>query len=250
MPRIARKDLDTTFFHIMVQGIEKKYIFEKEVYKKKYIELLFEKNERFNVNIIAYCIMDNHAHILLNIDKIHDMSDFMHNVNTLFAQYYNFMENNRVGYVFRDRFSSEAIYNAHYLLNCIRYIHNNPVNAKIVNKPNQYKYSSYRDYQNKARSATNKLICELIDINEVIDENREEDCIFLDTDINKENILKKVINKYEKDFNIPISEIIKNKYILRKMIKDLKENYKINYKQIAKEIGISKSTITRLYVDE
>lgn len=245
MPRVARKCLDTTFFHVMVQGIEKKYIFEKNIYKKKYLEFLFDESEEFKINIIAYCIMDNHAHVLINIERIQDMSKFMHKVNGLFAQYYNFMENNRVGYVFRNRFISEPLYNEKYLLNCIRYIHNNPVNAKMIRMPCQYEFSSYNEYKNKNGVAANKLIYEMINIEEVINEENEM-YAFLDVDVNPNDIVNKVIKKYEKDFNITFKEIKKNNYILEKMIKELKENYKIKYKQMAKEMGISLSTITRL----
>ena len=245
MPRIARKDLDTTFFHIMVQGIEKKYIFEKDMYKKKYLELIVNQSEEFKINIIAYCIMDNHAHILINIDRILDMSKYMHKVNGLFAQYYNFMENNRVGFVFRNRFTSEPLYNQKYLLNCIRYIHNNPVNAHMVEHPGKYEYSSYYLYKNKAGIADNKLIKEIINIEEVIAEENEA-YTFFDIDINVNEVIKRTIKKYETNFNMGLKEIVGNKFILEKMIRELKVNYKIKYKDIANEIGISLSTITRL----
>lgn len=245
MPRRARKDLETTFFHIMVQGIEKKYIFEKGIYKKQYLELMFNQSEEFKINIIAYCIMDNHAHILINVDRILDMSKYMHKVNGLFAQYYNFMENNRVGFVFRNRFTSEPLYNQKYLLNCIKYIHNNPVNAHMVERPEKYEYSSYNLYKNKAGIARSKLINETINIEDVIIEENEA-YTFFDIDVNKDEIIKRTIKKYEIDFNIELKEIVENKYILEKMIRELKDNYKIKYKDIANEIGISLSTITRL----
>jgi hypothetical protein len=69
----------------------------------------------------------------------------MKSVNTRFAMYYN-EEEKRVGYVFRDRFRSEAIYNQEYLYKCLAYIHLNPVEAKIVVEPGDYKYSSYNDF--------------------------------------------------------------------------------------------------------
>ena len=230
MPRIARKNLDTTFFHIMVQGIEKKYIFDKKIYKKKYLELIFKECEEFKINIIAYCIMDNHAHILININTIQDMSKFMHKVNGLFAQYYNFLENNRVGFVFRNRFISEPIFNEKYLLNCIKYIHNNPVNAKLVKSPEKYEFSSYNLYKNG--NMTSKIIGELIDIEDVIKEEKES-FTFYDIDVDFKDIIKRVIKEYELNFHIPIKEIIKSKYVLKKMIIELKENYKIKYKDIA-----------------
>ena len=74
--------------------------------------------------------MDNHVHILLLCNSIKEMSKFMQNVNTRFALYYNDV-NERVGYVFRDRFLSEPIKNKEHLFSCISYIHYNPVVAGI-----------------------------------------------------------------------------------------------------------------------
>ncbi|MCL2145556.1 MAG: transposase, partial [Endomicrobia bacterium] len=66
-------------------------------------------------------------------------------VNVEYARYYNTI-NQRVGYVFRDRFKSEVIQDKKYLLNCLVYIHNNPIEAKIVNRAQDYNYSSYTNY--------------------------------------------------------------------------------------------------------
>lgn len=242
MPRIARKDLKSTYFHVISQGIEKKYIFEKGIYKEKYLNLLYKEGEEFKIKIIAYCIMDNHAHLLINVGDIDIMSKFMHKVNFMFAQYYNFMEDDRKGYVFRDRFVSEPICNEDYLLNCIIYIHNNPVKAKIVEYPHQYKYSSYNNF------VESNNLCELVDTNKVINNTELEDYIFIDVEQNVDEILKSVIVKYEKKYNVDFEKIRKrsNRKIFVELIKELKENYKIPYKEIANKTQISLSTINRL----
>ncbi len=246
MPRLARKDLESTFFHIMVQGIEKKYIFDKEIYKKKYLKLIIEEGEKFGIKILAYCIMDNHAHILINVDKIEDMSKFMHKINFTFAQFYNYMENKRVGYVFRDRFSSEQIFNEKYLLNCIIYIHNNPVKAKMVKNPKDYKYSSYNDYKNKKGIYNNNLIKEIIDVSEILNEKCESEYSFYDIERNNEEIIDNIILKYEEQYNMSILKMKKEKAIMKKIIYELKNNYRIKYKEISPKIKLSLSTISRL----
>lgn len=246
MPRIARKDLESTFFHIMVQGIEKKYIFDKEIYKKKYLKLINEEGEKFGIKILAYCIMDNHSHILINIDKIEDMSKFMHKVNFSFAQFYNYMENKRVGYVFRNRFSSEQILNERYLLNCIIYIHNNPVKAKKVKSPKDYKYSSYNDYKDKKGIYNYNIIKEIIDISKILNDEYESEYTFYDIEQNNEEIIDNVILKYEKQYNMNILEMKKEKDIIKNIIYELKNNYKIKYKEISPKIKLSLSTISKL----
>ena len=122
MSRKPRKTNESSLFHVIVQGIEKKYIFSNEQYMKKYFSLVVEKSSKHDVTILAYCIMSNHAHFLIYSPKITNMSDFMRDVNTGFGIYYNKKEK-RVGYVFRDRFVSQPITNIRYLYNCISYIH-------------------------------------------------------------------------------------------------------------------------------
>lgn len=145
MPRFPRKSFETLFFHVIVQGINKEYIFYQEEYIKRYKKLLIDNANKYNITLIAYCIMNNHAHLLLNVNKIEDMSQYMKCTNTSYAKYYNKCEN-RVGFVFRNRFESEPIYEENYLLNCIAYIHNNPVKACMVKSPKDYPFSSYNDY--------------------------------------------------------------------------------------------------------
>lgn len=132
MPRISRKNFETLFFHVMVQGIKKEYIFNQKIAIKKYVELLNNERENFDLEILAYCVMNNHAHLLIYTKRIEEMSLYMHTINQKFAQFYNYINQGRVGYVFRDRYKSEPIYNEQSLIRCIRYIHNNPVKANIV----------------------------------------------------------------------------------------------------------------------
>lgn len=100
MPRIARNCLDTSFFHVMVQGINKEYIFKNNRYIKRYLQLMKEKLNREELEMIAYCVMNNHAPILIKVVDIKKLSKYMQKVNTIYAQYYNYMEGNRVGYGF------------------------------------------------------------------------------------------------------------------------------------------------------
>lgn len=145
MPRNSRKNSPGLFHHIMSQGINKEYIFNNDNLKDRYRTILKDKMKQNNVNIIAYCIMDNHVHMLVNIQKIEDMCKFMQQVNTTYAKFYNKFYN-RVGYVFRNRYLSKPILDENNLKRCVVYIHRNPVVAKMVKKENEYKFSSYNEY--------------------------------------------------------------------------------------------------------
>ena len=145
MPRLSRKAIEAKYYHIMIQGINRSYIFNNDKLKTKISKTIFDKAKENNIIIIAYCIMDNHAHLLAKTNTVKDLSKMMASVNTSYAKYYNFI-NDRVGYVFRDRYRAEAIYSINQLQNCIRYIHENPVKAHMVLNAKDYKYSSIKDY--------------------------------------------------------------------------------------------------------
>lgn len=89
MPRISRKVLDGKICHNIVQGINREYIFEKEEDKKKYFNLMKKYYLKYEIDIIAYCIMNNHAHLILYSDNIKNISNFMKQINALYAFYYN-----------------------------------------------------------------------------------------------------------------------------------------------------------------
>ena len=92
--------------------------------------------------------MDNHVHMLLYANDIKQISNFMKNINSIYAMYYN-KKTDRVGYVFRNRFKSVPIMDRKQLYTCIKYIHMNPVKAGKVKEESDYRYSSYNDYLNK-----------------------------------------------------------------------------------------------------
>jgi len=145
MPRIARKDLDSNFLHVIIQGINKEFIFKDNSLKDFYLKKLIFYLKDTNIDVISYCLMDNHSHFLFYTPNINQLSKLMQKLNTSYAKLYN-KKNNRLGYVFRDRYFTQCILNEQQLYNCIIYIHNNPCKANIVQHPQEYKYSSYLEY--------------------------------------------------------------------------------------------------------
>ena len=239
MPRIPRKNFECRYFHIMVQGIAKDFIFNNNEFKKEYIRLIHKYKEKFCIDLLAFCVMDNHAHLLAYIDDISNMSNYMQKINTLYAMYYNKKLSNRVGHVFRNRFKSEEIASENHLINCIKYIHNNPVKAKIVETPKDYIYSSYKDYLYKKGLALNKNIAEFLKFNNVLYGNEERSFIDIETD--KEIYIEKVI----KDVLIETNNkdmVIEEKI---KIIKELKEKYKIPLKKVCEVFNINERTYRR-----
>lgn len=250
MPRISRKSYETSFFHVMVQGIKKEYIFNNKITTMKYIELLKNEKEKFKIEILAYCVMNNHAHLLIYTESIKDMSLFMHTINQKFAQFYNYVNQGRVGYVFRDRYKSEPIYNEQSLIRCIRYIHNNPVKAHIVKNPEEYKYSSYNEYLDESIKQKCKILRELmIDLELIVNANYQEsklDDIFIDIEDNPKELIETKLLEFKLENKITLIELIQNKKLLFEFVDDIKKKYKIAYREILQELGISESTWKRI----
>ena len=222
MPRFPRNYLHTKYFHIITQGINKSHIFKNEIDKKYYIKIMYELRKEYSITIIAYCIMDNHMHMLLEAEKIEDLSKYMHKLNTKYGKYYNRVHK-RVGYVFRDRYKSEGIYGEEQLYNCINYIYNNPVKAKICNSPEKYKYSNYI----KMHSINKEVEYNFIDYNDIGEEDKLE--------------------RYLLDNKISIENIIKNKSELKKMIIELKENEGTSLRKIAEKFNINREMVRKIY---
>ena len=251
MSRIARNQMETSFFHNMTQGINKEYIFDEDRCKKKYIELMNEKANEFEIKIIAFTIMDNHSHMLLYTKNIENMSQFMKKINEKFAMYYNSI-NERVGIVFRNRYRSQPILSERQLLSCLRYIFNNPVRAKIVSSPEEYIYSNFQDFQtNHLSNIKLDQIYQNIDYSiyfpEISDEKVGATEDFLDTSEDKEIFIKELIKKYEQDNNLLIE---KNKEQTKKLVKYIIEKTNVSYKLLADILNISKTTIARYMTKE
>ena len=224
MPRKPRNYEHTLFFHVITQGIDKKYIFEKSEDIKYYIKTMYQLKQTQEIDIISYCIMNNHAHILIKTENIEELSKYMQRLNTKYGKYYN-KKYNRVGYVFRDRYKSEGIYSESHLYNCIKYIYDNPVKAGICIKAEEYPYSNYKKIKSKSN----------------------EKYAFIDVDETKEEICKNIIHKFLMMNEIEKEELKDDKIKLKKLIILLKEEYKISLRKISEELGINREKIRTLY---
>ncbi len=243
MPRISRETFRSGFFHIMVQGINKEYIFKEKENKEKYMYLMKKYYSSYKLKIIAYCIMNNHVHLIIYSDDINQISEYMHKINSIYAMDYN-RNHKRVGYLFRDRYKSQYIYNKEYLLKCVKYIHMNPVKARIVVNECDYLYSSYNDFKNKSNFVDDSVI-NLVFSNEdeiaFFNNMTDIDIEIMDIDRDDENF-KIAVKNYLKKRNISMEEIKNNKEYIHDFIYNLmKKGYK--QKQIAKEIGVSNATV-------
>lgn len=153
MPRRGRQRSATDIYHVMIRGNNKEKIFSDEWdYKKMY--RLMKLNLNNLIEIYAYCIMPNHLHLIIG-GTLSNISSYMSKIEIGYALYYN-EKKERVGHVFQDRFKSECIETRSYFLNCVKYIHNNPVKAHIVPNASVYLWSSLKEYQLKHK----EILCD------------------------------------------------------------------------------------------
>ena len=125
----------------MNRGNRRTTIFQDDEDYQTFLFFLTVAQEKFPFFLISYCLMTNHIH--LQIETItHQPGKIMQYTSTNYANYYN----NKYGYIghlFQGRYQGEIIDNDAYMLQTSRYIHLNPVKAKIVEKPGDYRWSSY-----------------------------------------------------------------------------------------------------------
>ena len=147
MSRSYRLQGEGLLYHITSRGDDRKKIFINETDYQKFLEYLRISQEKFQFYLYAYCLMGNHYHLLLETTQP-NLSRIMQSLNTAYTVYYN-VKRKRSGHLFQGRYKSILVDKDSYLLELTRYIHLNPVRAKIVDRPEKYQWSSYNEYLNK-----------------------------------------------------------------------------------------------------
>ena len=141
--------------HLIIRGIGRQTLFEDRRDRLFFLNYLRKVSSEESITVIAYCLMDNHVHLLVQ-DLSGRTSRMMSRLETTYARYYN-QKYDRVGHLFQNRYKNENIENAHQLLNVFRYILNNPVKAGL-GRALDYEWSSGRFYDDPASFADVSLI--------------------------------------------------------------------------------------------
>jgi len=252
MPRSARQESSTGLYHIVMRGNNRDWIFKNPKDKRALLDMLFKQEKEMRLQLLAWCIMDNHVHIVLKAE-LEDLMIAMKKINVSYAMRYN-LKNNRVGHVFQDRFKSQPIENDEYLLQVIRYVHQNPVKANMVLEIKDYEWSSYRTY----------LIIEAfeehIEMKFIMDyfENEESKYILFheendfnvyldikeDLEFHQNEKVNYIINNICTKHNITSGfEILRDKKIKEELIEEMIKNSGLSLRKIASVIEVSYGTI-------
>ncbi|MCK4245286.1 MAG: transposase [Candidatus Omnitrophica bacterium] len=141
MPRTARIVGAGYLHHIIQRGNNRQAVFFDDEDRRVYLKLLKKYTDECNCKIKAYCLMNNHIHLLLIPQHDNSLSKTMQKLSLRYTQYIN-SKYKRTGRLWECRFHSSVVDRERYLWSVCRYIERNPIRAKIVNEPVKYKWSS------------------------------------------------------------------------------------------------------------
>ena len=253
MPRKSRQESRSGYYHVMIRGINKEKIFQNEQDKGKFMKIVRNKNGDGGVLIIAYCLMDNHFHLVAK-GEIRALSNLMKKINIAYASYYN-KNRERVGHVFQDRFRSEAVETDEYLYGLVRYVHNNPVKAGIVMSPEDWLWSSCKEYLKESFIISDKEAADIKAMfggkrNFLKNHRKDDEYVFLDMekdmDENRMLIAKGILNReIESKRLVNIQALKKDKNAFRETLAAIAVKTGMSRADMSKLLSTSESTVNR-----
>lgn len=146
MPRAARIALGEQVYHILTRGNNSQDVFKDDVDFTRYLEILRKYKGKYGFKLYHYALMRNHIHLVLETtDKGGRLSQIMKGINLSYAQHFK-RRYRHIGHFWQDRYKSILISKDNYLLACGSYVELNPVRARVVEDPKDYRWSSYNVY--------------------------------------------------------------------------------------------------------
>src|SRR4030043_955742 len=152
MGRPIRIEYPAALYHITSRGNERKKIFLEDGDRVKFLKILEDYHDRYGILIHSYVLMDNHYYLVLETPR-GNLLKVMHGINSSYTGYFN-RKYGRSGHLFQGRYKGIIVEKDTYLIPLSRYVHLNPVRAKIVERPEQYRRSSYPGYIGKTGECT------------------------------------------------------------------------------------------------
>jgi len=145
MPRQPRLLLSKSYYHVITRGNNRHKVFVSNNDYLYYLHLLDRFKTELPFDLFHYCLMPNHVHLLVRTHNSQDFSTFMKKINLAYFHHYR-RYYDWVGHFWQDRYRSQPVGKDQYFIQCGKYIELNPVRAKLVKRPEDYKFSSYKYY--------------------------------------------------------------------------------------------------------
>ncbi len=262
MPREARRLSNNKVYHCMIRGVNQQDIFFEEQDYLKFQEIIKRTKQKFLYQLYSYVLMPNHIHLEIK-DENQKLSQIIHNIATIYAKYFN-DKYQRKGHLFESRFLSKNVESQYYILNLIRYIHQNPVKAGI-SSIDKYKWSSYSEYFiNECIDCKDKIV-DKEEILKMVEEQEKtevkdffkfnnrtikfEDSIeLLEFEMRSKLKDEEVIYFINKKLGISNIQEIQNYNVVKrnKIIQEIKKIKGVTQPQIARILGLSVGIVERV----
>jgi REP element-mobilizing transposase RayT len=142
MPRPPRLEVCGALYHVTARGNERRALFRDDADREEYLRRIARYREKFRFRLLSYCLMTNHVHLAIRAGE-QPLSRVMAGLHSSYAEWFN-RRHRRVGHLFQGRYKALLIQENRHLQALVRYIHRNPVKARIVARAAEYPWSSDR----------------------------------------------------------------------------------------------------------
>ena len=250
MPRLPRKYSHSKVYHIIIKGIDDGDIFYDNEDKLVFKEKMKLTKEKFKYKIYAYCLMNNHVHMVIDVaDDI--LSKAMQGLSIRYVHFFN-RKYNRKGPLIQERFKSKNVEDRRYFLEVCRYVHRNPEKAKIA-KTNNYKWSSYSEYLYGEKLIDREVLLHYYsnDLESFIKYTNKEENINelmnqadfeITPNLSDEKVISIILRLFSLNSAAEIITFFRNKKN-RQLLRELKNIYKINKTQLSRITRVSPKII-------
>ncbi len=231
------------YLHVYTRGNGKQAIFENRGDYIYYLQLLKRFSSETNVKICAFCLMENHTHLII-YDPEHNMPQFMKQLDLAYTVYFN-RKYGRSGHLFDGRYKSLPIESEEYLLTVFRYVLNNPRQANICSAAD-YPWNSYSRYGASDSFVDTSVFCEMIGDREKYEAfiaAKYEDCPELENIVHDDEWGRSVIREC---LHLESGALIQSyDWKTRNAALRLLKEKGLSIRQIERLTGINRSTIQR-----
>nr|WP_320024125.1 transposase [uncultured Acetobacterium sp.] len=182
MARQARVKSTSGIYHVILKGLDGRNIFLDDSDRSIFMEKLNKARETGGFQLYAYCLMDNHIHLLIKEGE--ELGTSIKRITVGYVQLHN-NKYGRTGHLFQNRFSSEAVEEEQYLMAVVRYIHRNPLNAGMIARLEEYPWSSYEKviqaYQENSTTLDSEILKDYFptaaDFVRFTEEENQDECL-------------------------------------------------------------------------
>ena len=262
MARPLRINYEGAVYHITLRGDGREDIYLSDDDRRMFLWVLGEVVEKYSWVCHGYCLMDNHYHLIIETPKA-NLSQGMRQLNGVYTQYFN-KKHFRCGHVFQGRYKSIIVEKENYLLSLCRYVEQNPVRAGICKSPSEYAWCSYQYYVGIKKAPAylttdwlllqfgnvrSKAIKEYIKFVNALDHKLWENLkgqIYLGGDEFIETLSdtgrsKEIPKEQRKAHRPKLKKLLEDKVDLKTILRD----YGYTQKEIAEELGVHYSTVSK-----